>query len=182
MLKYKFNFDKTVQACGVVLRSHGKRMDYLRLLKLLYIADRELIAATGNPLTGDRVVAMKHGPVLSHVYDLIKQQGGKAGEWDAFIHTDGYQVELVKDPGGGHLTRGEVAKLTELCDRYRSVGDWELVDRTHEFPEWKENFRPGTATAIVWDDVLRAQGREGMIPQIESDLAAKRALDAIFGS
>ncbi len=181
MRKFKFDFNKTVQASAVVLRSHGKRMDYLRLLKLLYIADRELIAATGNPLTGGRVVAMKHGPVLSSVYDLIKQQGGLTGEWDAAIHTDGYQVELMKDPGGGHLNRGEVSKLTELCDRYRSVGTWELVDLTHEFPEWQEAFRPNAASLIAWDDVLRAQGRGGMIPQIENDLAAKRALDAIFG-
>jgi hypothetical protein len=30
-------------------------MSYLRLLKLLYIAEREWLAATGEAITGDRV-------------------------------------------------------------------------------------------------------------------------------
>ena len=73
-------------------------MSYLRLLKLLYIADREWLAETGESITGDRVYAMKQGPVLSTLYDLIKGNGTRAGEWDDFIHTDGYAVELVADP------------------------------------------------------------------------------------
>lgn len=39
-------------------------MSYLRMLKLLYLADRESLKETGHTITGDRVVAMEHGPVL----------------------------------------------------------------------------------------------------------------------
>jgi hypothetical protein len=35
--------------------------------KLLYLADRESLKKTGRPITGDRVVAMEHGPVLRSV-------------------------------------------------------------------------------------------------------------------
>ena len=71
-MQLRFNFEKSLQAAGVLLQLEEGRMPYLRLLKLLYIADRELLAESAASLTGDRAYAMKHGPVLSHVYSLIK--------------------------------------------------------------------------------------------------------------
>lgn len=182
MLKFKFDFEKTLQASAVLLRSHRKQMSVLRLLKLLYIADRELVATAGHTLTGDRTVAMAHGPVLSRVYDLIKQQAGRAGEWHAVIHRNGYNLHLVGDPGTGHLSKGDAAKLQEVTDRYLAVDDWTLADKiTHEFPEWVGSYREGTSQRIPWEDVLKANGKEAWIPGIESDLAAQRSLDALFG-
>ena len=182
MLKFAFHFEKTIQASGILLRNHGKRMSYLRLLKLLYIADRELLATRGHPLTGDRAVAMDHGPVLSHLLDLINQKVARWDEWNAVIRRTGYQVELTSDPGTGELSKGDKDKLQEVCDRYLGVDDWTLADKiTHEFPEWSQNYREGTSSRIPWEDALKAQGHEAWIPQIENDLAARRALDALFG-
>ena len=113
-------------------------MSRSRLLKLLYIADRELLAAKGRTITGDRVFAMKFGPVLDRTYDLIKGLEAKAGEWDDFIHSDGYAVELRKDPGLDDLSRAEIAKLQEVSDRYRDVDDEDLSMLTHSFPEWEK--------------------------------------------
>ncbi len=42
------------------------------LIKMLYLADRELLAKRGQPLTGDQPVSMKNGPVLTTTYDLTK--------------------------------------------------------------------------------------------------------------
>ena len=68
-MKFRFNFAKTLQASAVLLRRDDKRMSRLRLLKLLYFADRELLVAKVRTITGDSVVAMKYGPVLSQTYD-----------------------------------------------------------------------------------------------------------------
>ena len=182
MLKFKFDFEKTLQASAVLLRSHGKQMSVLRLLKLLYIADREMLATAGHTLTGDRAVAMEHGPVLTQVYDLIKQQAKRAGEWDGVIHKVGYTLHLVGDPGTGRLSKGDAAKLQEVTDRYLAVDDWTLADKiTHEFPEWVGNYQEGTSKCIPWEDVLKAHGKEAWIADIENDLAAQRSFDALFG-
>jgi uncharacterized phage-associated protein len=74
----RFHFEKSLQAAGVLLHLEGGRMPYMRLLKLLYIADREMLAETAKPVTGDRAYAMKNGPVLSHVYALIKGESSRA--------------------------------------------------------------------------------------------------------
>jgi uncharacterized phage-associated protein len=74
-MTFRFDFEKTLQAAGILLSLDGLRMDRIRLLKLLYIVDRELLVQAGRPLTGDVAVAMNYGPVLSRVYDLIR--GGR---------------------------------------------------------------------------------------------------------
>src|SRR5579883_936446 len=65
MMTFRFDFQKTLQASGVLLGLDANRMAYVRLLKLLSIADRELLAETARTITGDEAVALKNGPVLS---------------------------------------------------------------------------------------------------------------------
>jgi uncharacterized phage-associated protein len=179
-MHFRFDFERTLQASAHLLRLDGRRMDYLRLLKLLYIADREWLAETGESITGDRAYAMKHGPVLTRVYDLIKGNGSRAGEWNDHIHTDGYAVELVADPGCGALSKGIVEKLTEVTERYSRVDDWELSELTHGFREWARHFNGGW-NPIPWQDILEAQGKPEMIAAVERDEAARRVFDDVFG-
>jgi uncharacterized phage-associated protein len=179
----QFSFIRTLQAAGVLLEyEKGRRMSSMRLLKLLYVADREALAETGRPITGDQAVAMKQGPVLSRTYDIIKGQSARSGEWDHFIHKDGYGLELVADPGRGELSKGEVAKLLEVVDRYRNLDDWELSEETHKFQEWRKNFAGGNgANHIPWEEALAALGRAELAEAIERDESDRRFFDQLFG-
>ena len=99
---FRFNIEKTIQAIAAFLHFHrATEMSYLRMLKLLYLADRESLKETGRPITGDRVVAMEHGPVLSSVYDLIKGEHTAWPLWSKFLGKKGYRIELLQDPGNG---------------------------------------------------------------------------------
>ena len=179
-MNFRFNFERALQASAYLLRLDGKRMGSLRLLKLLYIADREWLAETGESITGDRAHAMKYGPVLSSIYDLVKGNGSRAGEWDDYIHTEGYALELVADPGRGELSKGIVQKLLEVTKRYAELDDWELSERTHEFKEWADHFR-GEVSPIPWQDILMAQGKPEMIAVVERAEAARQTFDDVFG-
>jgi uncharacterized phage-associated protein len=161
-------------------------MEYLRLLKLLYIADRELLAETGRTLTGDRAVAMKQGPVLSAVYDLVKCQGVTANvvEWARVIHREGYEVVLGSDVGVKRLTKAELAKLNEVCDRFRDTDSVELSELTHEFGEWSAAFdtqNPNSAYPIKWEAALVAQGLGDSVGDAERALREREMADAAFG-
>jgi len=180
-LHFRFDFWKALQAAGVLLDADDGCMEYIRLLKLLYVVDRELLAETGRTLTGDKAYAMDHGPVLSRVYSTIKGETPDAGSWSDFVHRDGYKVELRKDPGRGRLSKREVAKLLDVADRYRNMTEWEIVRQTHEFSEWAKHYVQGTSTPIPWDDALRAVGRDDMIPIAEKEVATRRAVDELFG-
>jgi uncharacterized phage-associated protein len=81
----QFDTHKAIQAAGVLLRFEKNRMSYLRLLKLLYIADREFIRDSGLPLLGSRAVAMEHGPLHSDVYNLVKGIHENTSLWSRFF-------------------------------------------------------------------------------------------------
>jgi len=181
-VQFQFNFEKTLQAAAVLMTLDGDRMESIRLLKLLYIADREILAETGVPITGDNAVALKHGPVLNHVYGLIRGQATRAGEWADTLRTVNHNVELRKPIGRGKLNRAEVDKLQEITDRYRNDNVWEICDQTHDFPEWKDNYVPNQQTPIPWEQALEAQGRGSLIPAVEREEGLRRHLDTLFGS
>jgi uncharacterized phage-associated protein len=181
-MHFRFDFDKTLQAAGVLLDADGDRMEYMRLLKLLYITDRELLAETGRTLTGDRVVAMKNGPVLSHVYDTIKGQTVQAERWSAFIHREGYKVVLQQKPGREKLSKREIAKLLDVTERFRQLENFELSEETHKFQEWRQHYHEGTVTSIPWAEVLLAQGKPEMVPIAQKEADTRAAMEAFFGS
>ena len=184
MITFQFNFQKTIQAAGVILREHpNSRMDRVRLLKLLYIADRELLVETGQTLTGDRAVAMKKGPVLCEVYELI--QGGTlhAPDWNAVIQTVHYEVVLTGGVGVGKLTKAEVGKLHALCERYRDSDSEDLSELTHHFQEWVRAFdpnRPESPAVMSWESILEAQGESQLINEVEADLRQRDLVDTAF--
>ena len=176
-----FNFEKSVQASALLLRLDGMRMERVRLLKLLYIADREMLGETGQSITGDTGYAMDHGPVLTRIYDCIKGSDSRAVEWSNFIHSEGHSVTLKQEPGKGELSRAEVDKLVEVTERFRSMSEWEISELTHGFPEWKAHFVPGSSCWIPWEEMLTAQGQDEMIQVVQEQETAKAAFDDVFG-
>src|SRR5437763_17099820 len=103
---FQFDVEKTIQAAAFLLRREfGHRMNYMRLLKLLYLAERESLKEVGKPITGSRVIAMQRGPVLEDVFALIRGEHRAIPKWSEFIRTDRYRLELTRDPGIGRLTK-----------------------------------------------------------------------------
>jgi uncharacterized phage-associated protein len=182
-MHFRFDLTRTIQAAAILLRKHpARRMEYIRLLKLLYISDREMLAQHGYTITGDEAVAMKKGPVLSRTYDLLKGEGHGATVWGNFIQTEGYQAVLRRKTGRGKLSAAALAKLKEVSDRYRNMATDDLIDETHKLREWKKVFPPGSRSShpIPWELVLKAQGKAELIPEVEKDERASALFDRIF--
>ena len=180
---FRFDFGKAIQAVGVLLGyERARRMNYMRLLKLLYLADREYLLKTGRTITGDHAVAMKRGPVLRQVYDLIRGLSSRAGDWGRLVRTERYEVELVADPGRGELSKGEIQKLLDVSERYRDLDEWSLSDETHQLAEWKKNYLgEGKGGDILWEDVFVAAGKEEMIEGAKRDERARKLFEGVFG-
>lgn len=183
-MELRFNFQRTLQAVAELLKARpAQRMNYMRLLKLLYIAERELLAEHAHPLTGDQVMAMERGPVLSRTYELILGHGDGAAEWAQFVQKEHYDIHLLNDPGQGQLSKAVLAKLREVTERYQDKDEWDMVEETHKLEEWRKNFPAAGGKAsfpIRWEDVLIAQGKEQLIPEVESDERASALFDEMF--
>lgn len=178
----KFDTVKVTQAAALLLKAHNGFITRKRLLKLLYIADRELIQQTHRPLTGDRPVAMDHGPVLTRIYDLLKGAANGYEFWNCYIQQVApYTHKLVQDPGIGKLSKLEIAKLDEVTRRYWWVDDDELSELTRHFPEWKRNEPPkGGRNLIPTEHVLEALGFGADIEKFKQEAQADHELDALL--
>ena len=179
---FAFKFDKALQAAAYLLRRETCReMNYMRLLKILYIADRESLRLTGRPITGDRVAAMRRGPVLSEVFDLIKGIHLRFPDWTRFVQKDGFNVRLVGEPGQANLSRFEIETLERIAEENRCRDEWDMVEYTHEFPEWKKNDPGDGMKWIPLSDVLEAIGRGADLADIEEDAKADEAFSQLLG-
>lgn len=174
---------KVTQAAGVLLKlSHG-RMEYIRLLKLLYLSDRWSLRKAGFTVTGDRFVSMRHGPVPSSTYDLVKGSYLESADWDRFIAKELRDSVLTSDPGKGKLSRHDVATLQEVSDRWARVNTWKMIAILHKrLPEWQ--LPAGKKVSpIPLENILKAVGRESDTDSIKSDMraleVAERAAQAL---
>jgi uncharacterized phage-associated protein len=178
-----FDTEKTLQTFGVVLRSHRYSIaSKLRILKLLYIADREYLKETGTPILGCRTVAMDHGPLHSEALDLINGKHINEPRFAHFFDKYGYMVQMHTDPGVGKLARAEIEKLQQVSERYASLSDWELAHEvSHQFPEWQKRWVEGSSATILLGDILDAVGRSDDKSVLLSDLDATIRADRLFG-
>lgn len=162
-MRFRFNDKKTAQIAAFLLKLHGGAMNYMKLIKLMYLADREKLLAHGVPMTGDTMVAMRHGPVLSHVLDFINLgEDHQQSEWFKLIAPpSNYEVSLrpdVKGPVDDELSESEMDTLKTLHTKFGAMDKWKLVELLHEtLPEWKD---PGySAFTITPAEILRAEDR-----------------------
>ena len=164
---FRFCPEKAIQAVAFLLRrERGHRMNYMRLLKVLYMAEREILAESGKPLTGSRVVAMQRGPVLEDLLKLIRGEHYAVPQWSPFIQVDRYHLEMISDPGSGLLSKFVARKLEEVAKKYDDCDEWAMVAVTHSLPEWKRNDPGESSKDIPLLDILEAIGRGTDIDKI----------------
>lgn len=180
---FTFKFNKAIQATAYLLRREPSReMNYMRLLKVLYIADRESIRQTGWPITGAKTAAMKQGPVLSEMLDLIKGHDLRYTEWSKFIQKNEYRIRLIDDPGLSALSRFDVELLENISEEHRLHDEWDMVEYTHTFPEWQKNYKEEISMGwIPYSDIYEAIGRS-INPEIENEAREEKILNRLFGN
>ncbi|MCH7885956.1 MAG: SocA family protein [Planctomycetes bacterium] len=182
-MSFRLDKQKAVQAAAVLLKcAPNWQMSRLRLLKLMYLADRASLSDKGRPITGDQIVAMDHGPVLSGVYDFIKNTHADPEPWPSHIQSQHHDVLLMSDPGVGDLSRYEVGKLQELWGEYEDISDWRLVedvvDKLPEYLEYKP--APRSRRPIPFRAILTAVGRANDVDRILQEAAEERMLDRLW--
>ncbi|MGB3086265.1 MAG: Panacea domain-containing protein [Phycisphaerae bacterium] len=180
-MSFRFSLDKATEAAAYLLRLEpAQEMTYIRLLKLLYLADRRSLRETGRPITGDRVVAMRHGPVLSNVYDCMKGSFFGQSRWDEHFVSVGFCVQLRRSPDIRHLSRKEIAILDQVQREHEGKNEWEIVEETHALEEWSDPGPDAKVEDIPFEKILKAVGRGEQAAQILEDARAEATMDRIL--
>jgi hypothetical protein len=162
MIRFPFREEKAAQAAAHLLKLHGNEMHYLLLMKLLYLADRRALIERGLPITGDKLVSMDWGPVLSKVKDLLTIEPEPQADgtiWRTYVSEPAnYKVRGRQDePEADELSDYEIAILEEIDALHGKTDRFELSKWTHELEEWKDPH--GSSLPIAPEDILRAAGK-----------------------
>lgn len=159
-----YNERKSAQIAAWFIAQAGGTMPHLKLMKLMYLADREAMRSCGFPMTGDRFVSMPNGPVLSNTLSHINDDAFSVdGGWDTWISDKAnYEVALLREATPqalDHLSRADLAVLESVWGQFGHMGKYQIRDYTHNprnCPEWKDP--NGSSNPIAYKTVFEALG------------------------
>lgn len=182
-----FSEEKVAQMAAYLLSKGGGRMAYLKLIKLLYLSDRQSMDTHGDSISGDRFVAMKHGPVLSQTYDLVKNGGEEESGWNHWIRgADNYEVALkpqtISVVDLDELSEADIEILDSIMAEFGHMTKYQIRDFTHDnCAEWQD---PGcTSVAITPYATFTALGRTPAVATVlQERIFEREQLDRTLSS
>lgn len=185
-----FNQKKVAQVAAWFVTQDGGSLTILKLMKLMYLADRQALTVFDRTISGDRMVSMPNGPVLSQSYELANGGADECVQhhWDAWLcDRSGREISVQPDRVVSRETLTEIsdaefAVLETVQAQFGSMTANQLRNYTHaNCPEWKDP--DGSSRPIPLPRVLKAMGKtSAQIDAIAKKQREERALDAFFAT
>lgn len=133
----QFELQKTVQALNFFLNQEpSKAMSKMKLLKLLWLADRYTMRNFGYSITRDDYYAMQHGPVGTTTKDIL--DGQKENDYTSrFIKVvSNTDIQSIASPDFDEFSETDLSALRIVNSVYGRMTPAQLRTYTHKFPEW----------------------------------------------
>lgn len=179
-MNFPIDAKKATHAVARLIEKSGGSADYLRLAKLIYLADRKSLLTRGIPIVGGHYFSMKNGPATGEVMDFVQQQN--APEWKATISPrHGNTLKLKSLPDFGALSEAELEILDRIVKEHAGKSTEQLVDWCHKHCEEYEEVPAGQRKDISVESILRAEKRdERKISQVVREAESLAKLDALL--
>ncbi|MCC7279662.1 MAG: SocA family protein [Chromatiaceae bacterium] len=183
-----FNERKVAQMAAFYLGQVPEcRMSHLKLMKLLYLADREAVRAFGFTMSGDRMVSMPHGPVLSMTLNLMDGDvESGVGGWEEWISDkENHELSLrqpLRVESLDELSPAEIEVLTAVWSTFGPMDQWEIRDWTHHnCAEWEDP--RGSSYPISFERLALALGFNGsVVSELAARIQEEQEIDKLFAA
>lgn len=180
-----FNERKVAQMSAYLLSKGGGEYEHLKLMKLLYLSDRESLNQTGFSISNDFFVSMPHGPVLSQTLSLINGEFNEIeGGWDEWISdTANYKVSVRHKVDRNHLDElsdYDIEIMNQIWAKFGQMTVWEIRDYTHDHcAEWKDPH--GSSMPIPTERIFLALGRDkDLAVELATEVDAHKQISCLF--
>ncbi len=163
--KAMFDVKKSAQVAGVLLSlSPNRTLDRIKLMKLMYLVDRESFSRYGATVSGDRLVSLPHGPGLSETLSALQGNSAYMADFSQWVvikqgNLSHSLVEGVECENVGLLSEADIEVITGIWDEFGHLNNWDLVNWTHDSkncPEWQDP--RGSSKTITLADLSLALG------------------------
>jgi uncharacterized phage-associated protein len=167
-----FDEHRAAQAASILLERAGGSMDYLKLVKLLYLADRAALIETEMTITLDHYASMKHGPTPCQVLELILQEHpAEDSIWHRYVKRQYFDALLCGRAESNQMSKSNVDMLNDIYETYGKLRHSQVVSLTQALPEWQD---PGDVDASIPIDptaILRFAGYSEYVIGLATDNA-----------
>lgn len=144
MTRFRFKWEKAIQAIDFIAQNQPGITQYY-IGKIMFFADREHLLDYGRPISGDRYVAMEHGPVPSAIRDLLKSDSGYPDEMINLLHsrigleTDGNKQHVYSkgDVDFPALSGSDKEYLLNAINEYAKMPFTTLKELSHKDPAYE---------------------------------------------
>lgn len=154
-----FDIKKAIAAAAYLIQREGGAEDMFYLVKELYCADRSALIKWGKSITGDSFASLEKGPIVSEIYDLLKDNGLEKYQiqWNDVISREEFKISLRKQADVSVLSEREMEVLEEARKTIKSIRGSIPKWCHRNFPEWTD---PGKSSVpIDPSTILRLAGK-----------------------
>lgn len=163
-----FTERKAAQVAAYLLDKMGGSMPHMKLVKMMYLADRKSYEVYGTSITEDMAVSMPYGLALSKTLNFINGEVRNSQEWNEMISAKANHVVGLCRPVSkrdfGDLSEASTGILDDTVDEYGRMDQWELSDYTHTLPEWTNP--NGSSLPVSPKAILEAVGKSPNVVKI----------------
>jgi uncharacterized phage-associated protein len=180
---------KAAQVAAFFASLQGGTIDGLKLVKLIYLADRESMQQFGFPITFDNYVSLENGPAVSTTANLISGYiaGTPKDIWEEWISDRAnHKVELQRNferSDLDELSEADIEIIRAIWSKFGKMDQWTLCKWTHDnCAEWKDPIAEGVGRIWIKDeDILSAVGKNQQdAARLADEIRAQRKLDRLF--
>lgn len=136
-----FDENKCVQMAGYLTQKAGQPTSKLKLIKLIYLAEREFLSRYLLPMTLDEFYSMKDGPVASAALNGLNGKLDKA-LWGAWIQNKANRISAVKKRSRDdfdYLSDADIEVLDAVWETFGRYTTWQIWTYVHtNLPEYQE--------------------------------------------
>jgi len=181
-----FDVHRVAQMAGYFLyRGGNSPMNHVKLMKLMYLSDRQALATYRLPISDDTYCCMMHGPVLERTLSLFEGKAEPTDQalWSSWASEEaGNMIQPNRKLNDNDFDRLASAEMDALAVVHDSFGTWDwqkLVDYTHRLKEWdppdesggKEARKPLSLKRILMSLEDASTEKKPLMTEKEADLA-----------
>lgn len=185
------SYKKATQALNFFAQKKDGKINKMKAIKLIYLADRLHLRKYGRPIVGDMYFAMKLGPVGSRAKRIAELDEMPS---EAFSYAKKYikpadskkQSFVSLQPVDTDLfSKTDLECLETVYEHFSDKDQFELAELTHQYSEWAKHARAIRAgkkrVAMDYDDFFSETEKDDpLFAQNKTDLnLAKESFDEL---
>ncbi len=156
-----FRSRKAAQMCAYFATQSEGMIEKLKLIKMIYLAERQYLFEHHHPMLFDEFYSLPHGPICSSTLNCINGTLDD-GLWDEYVARNGNIVVAVKAVARDDLDEisdAEMAVIRDVWKKFSSMTASQIRNHTHHHcSEYTETDR--ARIPISYQQIFEAIGEQ----------------------